>query len=127
MAVGDQSGAQPVQPAGARWERHLQSIVGFIVAGLIGWVGLSVSRSQTDVAVLAQQLTHSNITVDRLEVKVDALEEQLEKATARIQDTLTNQLVPLAHIKDIDKLLDDHGKRIYRLEMRFSIPDRTDH
>jgi hypothetical protein len=46
------------------FERHAQTILTGIVAGLIGWVGISVSQQATSIALLQQSL-------DQLQRKVE--------------------------------------------------------
>jgi len=45
-------------------ERHAQTILTGIVAGLIGWVGLSVSQQATSIALLQQSMNSLQKKVD---------------------------------------------------------------
>lgn len=55
-------------------ERHTQTILTGIVAGLIGWVGISVSQQATSIALLQQSL-------DQIQRKVEILTPLASKIT----------------------------------------------
>lgn len=46
------------------WERHMQTILTFIITALIAWVGTSVATQRTEIALLQQ-------TVDTMKVQVE--------------------------------------------------------
>jgi len=84
-------------------ERHVQSLIGVLVVGLLGWVGLTL-----------QTMTES---VARLEEKVAGLERQLDFLQGQTRDRYTRGDAT----RDFDvmrKVLDDHADRIKTLEKR---------
>lgn len=82
-------------------ERHAQTLIGIIIAGVLGWVGLTVQSLTTTVA--------------RMEEKIAGLERQIDILQSSTRDRYTRQDAA----RDLDlvrKVLDDHGERIKQLE-----------
>ncbi|MCV6590781.1 MAG: hypothetical protein OIF57_17420 [Marinobacterium sp.] len=66
------------------FERHVQTVLGLVVASLIGWVGMEVSESAEQIARLEERVGamsaqisdvgDTRVALRALEVRVDALE-----------------------------------------------------
>lgn len=48
------------------WERHAQTILTALVAGLISWVGITVSAQERNMAVMAVQINELTKDMDEL-------------------------------------------------------------
>lgn len=103
------------------WETHMQTILTFIITGLIAWVGVSVSTQRTEIALLQQSM-------DNLEVQVSDFT-NLPRFTKH--DFRMEMLVYDSKIKNLEKV---QGKqagahlrslgRIRKIEARINIrPD----
>lgn len=86
---------------GSTLERHAQTLIGLVVAALLGWVGMTV-----------QDLT---TTVARMEEKIVSLERQIDILQANTRDRYTKQDAS-RDLGVVQKMLDDHAERIRRLE-----------
>lgn len=92
---------RPVSTGGSALERHAQTIIGVVVAGLLGWVGVTV-----------QDLT---TTVARMEEKIIGLNRQIEILQSQTRDRYTKQDAE-RDLGIVRQTLEDHGDRIKQLE-----------
>ncbi|SLN31692.1 hypothetical protein [Oceanibacterium hippocampi] len=62
------------EPARAHgpFERHLQTLVGFVLCGLIGWVGVSVADGREAVARVEERVSYLAETVRDLKQEIRA-------------------------------------------------------
>lgn len=88
---------------GTALERHAQTLIGIVVASLLGWVGVTV-----------QDLT---TTVARMEEKIVSLERQIDILQSNTRDRYTKQDAS-RDFGVFQKILDDHAERIRRLERK---------
>lgn len=68
---------QEVEMKNSIIERHAQTVLTAIVAGLIGWVGITVSAQERNVAVMSVQI--DTLTKDMDELKVFARQPRFTK------------------------------------------------
>ena len=89
------------------FERHVQSLLLVVVAGLIGWAGMSISSTASDVAAMSVQI--ASLKEDLRDLRAE-LREQVAASYPRVQaDTDLGQ---------IHGRLDDHEARLRMLESR---------
>lgn len=83
------------------WERHLQSLLMVMVAGLIGWVGLSITGIREDNVRMSERISALTATVERLEERLS-----ISLTAPQVQRELEAR----------DMRIEDHEKRIRTLE-----------
>ncbi len=59
-----------------RWFEVFSAILGLVVAGLVGWIGLTLVGMRDDILFLKAQLPEVNRRLDRVEVRLDLFEER---------------------------------------------------
>ena len=87
-------------------ERHTQTILTAVIIGLIGWVGVTVTGTRTDLAKTAVSLDGLKDTVHKIEMRVDRIDE-LDRYSKEDADSA---------LKMRDRRLDDLDRRLERLE-----------
>lgn len=95
--------AQEARESRSVLERHVQTIIGAVVVGLLGWVGITLQDMTASVA--------------RLEEKVAGLERQLMHLQSQTADRYTRQDA-VRDLTVMRKILDDHAERLKDLEKR---------
>lgn len=111
------------KPEKAIIERHMQTILTFIITGLIAWVGTSVANQRTEIALLQQSM--------------DTMQKQIVRFTdmPRFSHTdFDNKIVVYKaklieidqHFKRDDGRIDNLLGRVRKLEENFIITHRND-
>jgi uncharacterized membrane protein YccC len=57
-----------------RWFEVFSAVLGLVVAGLVGWIGLTLVGMRDDILFLKAQIPEVDRRLDRVEVRVDAIE-----------------------------------------------------
>jgi hypothetical protein len=56
-----------------RWFEVFSAVLGLVVAGLVGWIGLTLVGMRDDILWLKAQTPEVNRRLDRVEARVDLL------------------------------------------------------
>lgn len=86
-------------------EKHLQTALAAILIGLVGWVGVTVSSTATEVAVLKQTVIVLTSTIEKLEARLEVMTDDRYRASDARRD-----------LGRVYERLSDHEKRIGGLE-----------
>lgn len=86
-------------PQASPMERHVQTILTVMVAGLVAWVGVTTTQTATDLAVLQERLTQVSIRLDAAiadrytGAQGRAVEQRIDRLEGRV-DRLEGMAVP---------------------------------
>ncbi|MBL6954254.1 MAG: hypothetical protein ISR50_16565 [Alphaproteobacteria bacterium] len=88
-------------------ERHIQTFVGFVIVGVVGWVGFSVSDSREAIA--------------RMEATIMSLQQQLSDMRLQVRETTADRYSQASADRDLARVLKEvteNRRRIERIEGR---------
>ena len=94
-------------PRHSPWERHVQTAVGFVIVGVVGWVGVGVSDSREAIA--------------RMEATILGLQQQVVDLRTQVREGTNDRYTQADADRDLARVMKEVGdnrRRIERLENR---------
>ena len=107
------------QETNSRWEQHSQSVLAAIIVALLVWVGYSVSKNTTAIAVMGHQFNAMQSQMNFMQTQLTAANTNNYTSTDALRDfgRVNKQLDELkVDVKEIGKEQQKRGPRIKRLE-----------